>query len=165
MSDIEWRDIPGFDGYMIGSDGTVVSYKRKQPFTRSKKVTKHGYAEVILTKDGKQYDKLVHRLVLEAFVGPCPPGMECCHGPDPDKLNNHVSNLRWGTRKENGHDKVLHGTVATGERHGQSKLTAQDVRQIRAHRGFITGISLATTFGVSSALVSYIQHGKAWRAA
>src|SRR5699024_6464865 len=50
----------------------------------------------------------VHRLVLEAFVGPCPDGMEACHWDD-DKTNNHVSNLRWATQSDNMHDRVRNG--------------------------------------------------------
>lgn len=53
--------------------------------------------------------RLVHRLVLEAFVGPCPEGMEGCHG-DGDPTNNSLGNLRWDTATSNQLDKVRHGT-------------------------------------------------------
>ncbi|QZE10566.1 hypothetical protein SEA_SCOOBYDOOBYDOO_251 [Mycobacterium phage ScoobyDoobyDoo] len=52
--------------------------------------------------------RLVHRLVLEAFVGPCPPGMETRHLDD-DPSNNRLSNLCWGTRLENTMDRVQNG--------------------------------------------------------
>lgn len=52
--------------------------------------------------------KLVHRLVLEAFVGPCPSGCEGCHY-DGNPANNIVSNLRWDTTKNNCLDKRRHG--------------------------------------------------------
>lgn len=52
----------------------------------------------------------VHRLVLSAFVGACPKGMEGCHN-DGNPANNHLSNLRWDTPRGNAADKVLHGTA------------------------------------------------------
>lgn len=58
----------------------------------------------------------VHRLVLEAFIGPCPLGMETLHADD-DSTNNRLSNLRWGTRSENEHDSVRNG------HHGQARKT------------------------------------------
>src|SRR5690606_11217835 len=56
---------------------------------------------------GKSYR--VHRLVMEAFVGPLPEGMEVRHlDDDPD--NNALSNLVYGTRSENLEDRVRLGT-------------------------------------------------------
>ena len=51
----------------------------------------------------------VHRLVRSAFVGSCPPGMECCHWDD-DKANNNVWNLRWASRSANIKDCVRNGS-------------------------------------------------------
>lgn len=53
--------------------------------------------------------RLVHSLVLEAFIGPRPPGFEACHN-DGDPANNRLSNLRWDTRSANTRDRVRHGT-------------------------------------------------------
>lgn len=52
--------------------------------------------------------KYVHRLVLEAFVGPCPDGMVACHWDD-NPENNHLNNLRWDTESSNQRDKVRNG--------------------------------------------------------
>jgi len=54
---------------------------------------------------------LIHRLVLIAFVGLQPDGMEALHR-DGDPGNNTLSNLRWGTHSENQLDQVAHGTHA-----------------------------------------------------
>lgn len=81
---------------------------------------------------------LVHRLVLEAFVGPCPSGMECRHFPDRTRSNNNLSNLQWGTPTQNNHDKVFHGTDNRGERCGSAKLTWRLVRKLR--RLYSTGM-------------------------
>jgi hypothetical protein len=61
-----------------------------------------GYARVSLaTASGRYRTHKVHRLVLEAFVGPCPDGMECLHSPDATRTNNRLDNLRWGTHQDN----------------------------------------------------------------
>ena len=58
--------------------------------------------------DGRQHTKKVHRLVLEAFVGPCPDGMECCHA-NGDPADNRLANLRWDTPASNTQDRIRHG--------------------------------------------------------
>lgn len=52
----------------------------------------------------------VHRIVALTFIG-VPPfaKSEVCHN-DGNRRNNHYSNLRWGTRKENVADSIRHGT-------------------------------------------------------
>lgn len=68
-----------------------------------------GYWRVGLKDNRRERDAYVHELVLEAFVGPRPDGYTCCHN-DGDPFNNHVDNLRWGSRSKNEYDKVFHGT-------------------------------------------------------
>lgn len=117
------RQVKGFPGYLVGNDGSIWTKWR----LRGKKVgrgaesyisttlrplkpilRKDGYQRVCLRKEGKAYDFLVHRLVLETFIGPCPDGMECLH-MDGNKQNNSLDNLRWGTREENVQDSIRHG--------------------------------------------------------
>lgn len=66
-----------------------------------------GYAQISVYADGRRTKYLVHRLVLTAFVGPCPDGMEGCHN-DGDQANNSLANLRWDTPDANGADRVNH---------------------------------------------------------
>jgi hypothetical protein len=68
-------------------------------------------------KLGKNNSRLVHILVLEAFVGPRPDGAYGLHWDD-DPSNNRVENLRWGTPSENMYDKVRNG------RHHNAEKTA-----------------------------------------
>jgi len=117
---IEYRDILEFPGYRVGNDGSVWSCwaVRRNSTNRwleaylsdhlrrlKPSPNEHGYLQVTLSRSGKQFSKLVHRLVLEAFVGPCPDGMQACHDPDPDPANCRLDNLRWGTPQENGEDR------------------------------------------------------------
>ncbi len=123
------RPIRGFPGYLVGDDGSVwtrwKTRKRSQGgrgvesyISNSMKEMKPrdhngGYLAMAFRKDGRYHYFLVHRLVLETFIGPCPEGMEALHG-DGNRHNNRRSNLRWGTRKENEADKVRHGTARRG---------------------------------------------------
>ena len=101
----EWRDIDGHEGlYQVSNAGKVKSL-------RSGKILKTysdkwGYRRIDLGR--RERGLSVHRLVLEAFVGPCPPGMECCHN-DGDNTNNRVENLRWDTKRSNRQDRNKHG--------------------------------------------------------
>lgn len=101
----EWRDIEGHEGlYQVSNTGKVKSL-------RSGKILKTesgewGHQRVNLGR--RERGLRVHRLVLEAFVGPCPPGMECCHN-NGDPSDNRVENLRWDTKKSNAADKRKHG--------------------------------------------------------
>lgn len=68
-----------------------------------------GHQTVNLCGGGVQKHALVHRLVMAAFVGPPPEGMQVCHN-DGDPKNNRLGNLRYGTPSENMYDRGLHGT-------------------------------------------------------
>ena len=68
----------------------------------------HGYPRVNLSRDGAPRQFLVHRLVLEAFVGPAAAGLETLHG-NGVRSDCRLSNLRWGTSAENKADTVRHG--------------------------------------------------------
>ncbi len=137
----------GLSGYRIGDDGQPWScrvgrgarafagneWKILKPQKGSGAAKNH--LHVTLAWNGGRRQILVHQLVLIAFVGPCPGGMEACHFPDRNARNNSLANLRWGTKKENAEDRDKHGTTARGERSGGSckaKYTAEQVLTIRA---------------------------------
>jgi hypothetical protein len=115
-----WAPIPGYEGlYEVSSFGRVRSLDRVVPhglhgFARIRGVMRktfpdhHGYPRVVLTRSGRAKTHKVHRLVLEAFVGTCPSGLEACHADD-DSSNPALANLRWDTRRNNQLDKVANG--------------------------------------------------------
>jgi hypothetical protein len=90
--------------------------------------SKLGYLSVALYKNGKIKRLSTHRLVLEAFMGQCPNGMECAHN-DGNKQNNKLKNLRWDTPSNNHGDKLKHGTWQGGENNGSAKLTWSAVKK------------------------------------
>jgi hypothetical protein len=67
-----------------------------------------GYMTTSLYRNGQHVKRRVHSLVLDAFVGLAPAGMECLH-KNGDPVDNRLSNLRWGTSSDNKWDIVQHG--------------------------------------------------------
>lgn len=163
------KQIPDFPNYSITKDGRVWSKKRHNTKGGQLKpgIDKHGYSRVVLCNNGKTATKKVHRLVLETFVGPCPKGMECRH-LDGNPANNNLDNLKWGTKSENIHDSVKHGTHNTanhfGDYHPNSKLSAQQKRLIIYQ--YLTGLfsqkKLAQLYGVNKKLIYNLIRGKQW---
>lgn len=115
-----WLPVVGYEAaYEVSSDGDICSLTRRinGGFGGSRIVrgvvltpysTPTGHLTVALSADGRRRTMLVHRIVLEAFIGPCPTGMEGCHS-DGNPANNHLSNLRWDTRSGNVQDTLRHG--------------------------------------------------------
>lgn len=105
-----WLPIPGLDKYEVSDFGQVRSWHpwKGTPVPRIRRQQTHSVSKYrtvgIYSRSWE-----VHRLVLLAFVGTCPTGLEGCHG-DGDKANNALTNLRYGTHSENELDKVAHGT-------------------------------------------------------
>lgn len=160
---VQYRDIPGFHGYRVGDDGTVWSCRTGawKEWRQLKACVGHaGRLFVSLFRNGKIARRAIHRLVLEAFVGSCPPGMECCHW-DGDPTNNTLGNLRWDTHVNNCADKKRHGTQTRGKYHPNGKLEDSEVLEI--YRRWQAGESqsvLASEFSVTQTTVSSIVRHK-----
>lgn len=75
----------------------------------------NGYHRLCLHREGTAFTRKVHRLVLEAFVGPCPDGMMCCHA-NGVRNDNRLENLRWDTASANMMDRVQHGNNPSAEK-------------------------------------------------
>jgi hypothetical protein len=100
-----WKPVLDFEGiYEVSNHGrvrTVATQRIRKP----SRCNTYGHQGLLLTRDGKVYSRRVHCLVLEAFVGPRPPGTQACHAPDPDPTNNRLDNLRWDTPSGNALDR------------------------------------------------------------
>lgn len=119
-----WRPIPGYESIYEASDfGRVRGVDRidasgrfrpGQLMTQVPHVT-DGRFIVCLTRDGQHRTRYVHQLILEAFVGPRPSGMQGCHN-NGKNTDNRLANLRWDTQSGNQLDAVRHGTHALASR-------------------------------------------------
>jgi hypothetical protein len=116
---------------------------------------------IYLSGRGLKAMRKVHQMVLEAFTGPRV-GRECGRHMNGDPGDNRLCNLRWGTHKENSADKLRHGTDGRGERCPTRKLTAVQVREIRALVSTSTHAAIAAQFGVSRSTVSMIAARRIW---
>lgn len=113
MSEFErWASIPRAPKYEASNLGRIAIFDDGVREILEPRKNRQGYLQVRLRTEFGSRIFLVHRLVLEAFVGPCPPGMMCRHFPDRTRSNNQLSNIQWGTAKENSADMIVHGTRA-----------------------------------------------------
>lgn len=165
--DEQWRPVFGHEGrYEVSSLGRVRSLlsARGTPWKGGPLVLRArshtgGYLRVSL----RQMDAFIHTVVLEAFVGPRPSGMQAAH-LDGTRTNNAAQNLIWATPAENQGHRVCHGTALRGERIAGAKLTEQMVYLIRG-TGFdaLTQRQIGIRLGVCKSTVSMAKSGKTWR--
>ena len=155
-----------YPGY-AATDGGHVWSSRSNKFLKPYRGKTSKYLMVMLRVNGRSVNRLVHRLVLEAFVGPCPEDMEACHN-DGNMSNNSISNLRWDTRKNNRQDALRSGTFPVGTDHANCGLRPQDVRMIiyMYRTGEFTQREIAEVYGIGQQKVSQIinkeRHGAIW---
>lgn len=133
-----WADVPGFGGWYQASNLGEIRSKdrvvRKFSFICGKDVDQFykgkilkqisdesGYRFVSIGVDKKRYRPNVGWLVLKAFVGERPDGMECCHN-NGNPSDNRIENLRWDTHKSNNQDRITHGTYKRGSDHHFAKF-------------------------------------------
>lgn len=103
-----WKIINDFADYEISDEGRVYSHKAGRCLKPT--VMRNGYLRTCLTQEGKHHYLYIHRLVLEHF-GPEQPADTTCDHIDRNVNNNHISNLRWATRKEQSANSVGNGGV------------------------------------------------------
>jgi len=170
--DDHYRPVEGYPGYRVSRTGEVQScwsrHARPVRLTETwlplKPIRRrHGHLSVNLARGGQKSSRFVHRLVLEAWVEACPPGLICCHN-DGDPSNNSVGNLRWDSYQSNSDDALLHGTRARGSRCGATKLTEGEVIEIRRLKaeGVSTG-ELGRRYGVTRKNIEAIVSRRSWR--
>ena len=171
-----WSAIPGWAGQYEASDlGRVQSVPHTvrtvqgHAFTvkgrlRAPWLDRKGYCHVTLYRGDIAKRHSVHALVMAAFVGPPPPGTEICHN-NGDPADNRLANLRYDTRSANHRDKRQHGTARAGEANPRARLTADDVRAIRAlyADGRMNQSQLAATYATPQSNVSSIVLRRTWR--
>lgn len=114
-----WKPVVDYEGYYeVSNLGRVRSVDRvvrgrlyksrilKPNWTGNPIGTR--YLCVGISKNGVARTTTVHRLVLEAWVGPCPDGCEACHGSG-GNTDNSLDNLRWDTHESNCCDRFNDG--------------------------------------------------------
>ena len=110
-----WKPIPGYLNYNVSNLGRVRSLGRfvhgnhGDYFIEGRILkpikNKGGYLKVNISVNGHRQEHKIHQLVMSAFVGDSPDGLQVNH-IDEDKTNNRLDNLEYVTPKEN----INHGT-------------------------------------------------------
>ena len=158
------KTISDFPEYEIGVMGNVYNKKSGRLL---KTQSNNGYRQIGLYKNKIQYSRLIHRLVLEAYVGPCPKNKECCHN-NGNRADNRLSNLRWDTRNENAKDAMRHGTsvcLRVGENSIGHKLTEKNVINIIHlwNTKLFTQQEIANMYNMSREQIRKIINGESWK--
>jgi HNH endonuclease len=166
---VKYLPIAEFHPYFAGDDGHIYRAlkDKRSPHFPMKKVghqTGYGYVCVILThRDYEPFQTSAHALVCKTFHGQKPSDDYEVRHLNGIKTDNRPSNLAWGTRLENSHDKIRHGTSNKGITNGRAKLTLVDVvkiRKLREHGHTLDYI--ADAFSVSRSNVRCIVTRETW---
>jgi hypothetical protein len=174
-ADVIYKDLPGCPGYRVSSRGEVQSCFVRVGGLEGRWVHGESWRNLGTSKDkagrpcvhlclsGRRSTRRTCRLILLAFVGPCPPGYETCHR-NGDPADNRAENLYWGTHADNMADRNRHGNYTRGSQHFGSKLTEDEVRLMRRLRrdGWSLG-ALARHFAIAKSTTAGIINGKFWR--
>lgn len=159
-----WAAIPGFPDYSVSSLGRVRSSLGHDAKILAQADHSGGYKQVGLRRGGHTNTRLVHALVLEAFVRARREGDEACHR-NGDRTDNRIANLSWGTKASNMRDAARHGTAGVWMK-GRARLSAEVVEDIRIRRQAGALLStLAVLYDITEQQVSAIARGKIYKAA
>lgn len=169
----EWLPVIGFEGHyevssggevrsLIGPRGVLTS-ARSAPLVL-KQQDRHGYRRIGLSKNGRRTHHFVHRLVLEAFAGPCLPSTEASH-LNGVRSDNRAENLAWETKAKNAERRAAHGNNPHGENNPNSSITEPIAKSILLHLRCkaLTTAMIARLHGTNKNVVQMISRGRTWR--
>ncbi len=130
---------------------------------------RYGYGVITRKRAGKNINKRAHRLSWEISKGTIPNGLHVLHrcdnppcvNPEHLYLGTHLDNMR--DRLERGWFK--RGYAPRGKSNGNSKLTGEQVKEIRKLSETMTHQSIAEIFHISQSHTTNIINGKSWRIA
>lgn len=170
MSDEHWKPVVGMEQfYEVSDQGRLRSkHKRGRPTKDgllSLQSNAKGYRRIHLSDGTKRFSIVVHRLVLEAFIGPRPSGFHQSNHKNGIKQDNRAENLEWLTPIQNNAHAVAMGlwTPKRGEQHGRAILTEADVREIRAVGNCADLREQGRKYGVHPMTIKAVLTRRNWR--
>lgn len=172
---VRWAVIPrAAPAYEVSSDGRI---RRRLPGKTAGSlpvgqelkfnVSRDGYRSVTLVgPNGECMTARIHKEVCIIFNGemPSPLHNNVAH-LNGDPSDNRCENLRWCTPAENTDHRYAHDTILHGDRCAKSKLTREQVMEIRANdlRREKDYEAYAVRFGVTPKTIARVAKGLSWR--
>ena len=167
---VEYKEIPGFPGYLISKYGLIKSIKSKK-YLKSN-IGKQGYRHLVLMKNGKKVCMKIHRLVALTWLEkPLKEIYEINH-KNANKLDNRASNLEWVSKSENLIHAYKMGLLKmpdfifnqNGENNRNAILTEDLVREIRSnHRDGAKRKDLAKIYNINLNTLGDVIYNKGWK--
>ena len=168
-----WKDLPNYEGiYQISNYGSIrsldhyvkskVNKRIQYGRVRKPQLSKKGYLQISIIKNGKKLNTGIHRLVAIAFI-PNINNYEQVNHIDSNKLNNNVSNLEWCTNKQNADHATKNNLRRCnyGEKHHMTKLKDKDVFNVRKLLSLgKTQTEIARIYNVSNTAIYYISKNR-----
>lgn len=163
-----WKKIIGFENlYEVSSLGNVKSLGNSK--LRKEKILKQGisncgYKTVCLSKNNKYKTYTVHRLVAMCFIDN-PKNKATVNHRNGIKNDNRVENLEWCSTSENTKHAYDSGliNVSKGENHVNSKLTKEQVLEIRTIGRNLKQREIAEIYGVNQVLISNVLNNISYK--
>jgi hypothetical protein len=180
----EWRSVDGYEGIYEVSDLGRLRRAYRGPKTQGRHrlirayPNRNGYFFFRLSRKGTVTRRAAHSMVMLAFVGPRPDGLQVNH-VDGDKGNNRLRNLEYVTRQENMRHAVRLGLIERGLQSSAirrpecilrgeslpfSKLTDAQVREIKYRHAYegVSQMELGRQYGVAANTINAIVNGRTW---
>lgn len=126
----EWKPIKDFENYYINRNGEIKStraFKGTKVIILKGSLNNKGYKTITMIKNGKVYNKTIHRLLMETFI-PNPHNYKCINHKDGNKLNNSLDNLEWC---DYGHNEKEAYRLKLKE----PRLKPRKIKQLDKHSG------------------------------
>lgn len=171
-----WKDIMGYEGlYKISNFGRIKSLDRfilrktgilsriKEKILKQN-INNWGYLLVNLYKNTNAKSIKIHRFVAIHFI-PNPSNLPEVNHIDGIKTNNKLENLEWSNKSLNQIHAYKMGlsTPLSGEACPRSKLTNQDIINIRMAADLQSRASLGRKYKVSPQTISAIILNQTWK--
>lgn len=170
------KDIPGYPGYKIDTNGQVWSMLKQRGGGRrvidvdelhlvKSFALSTGHLQCRAWINGKGRTLRPQIAVALAFLKNDDPENKIyvCH-KDGNPQNNHPTNLYWGTPAQNTDDMRKHKTMSCGEKRWNASLSPAQIKQIISlRRDFNWNQSrIGRVFGVTQSHISRITRGLTW---
>lgn len=148
-----WKNIDDF--YAVSEKGDILNLKTKNII----KPHDNGYGYLAVKLHGKNYK--IHRIVAREFIGASDMLVRHING---NKIDNHFTNLKYGTDKENYEDSIRHGTNSKGKINGKTKLSEDSVFRIKKMISLNVELDeICKLEGVSKRNLYKIKYNQTWK--